>query len=245
MRGGNKPNAVNTYDYSSNKRSSTYTPDTSLLTPKFKNDLQKLGVTATTFDDMPNFDSGFIYADRKLSTLPTKSSRVVKHKQQDEYYGRPWVVILIISIWILMFNKKNKNDKLLNELNNSKKTKEKLNETEDNVITEIDDYFDMKEGSLEIEIEEKEKREKEKKKKEQLLAAAALASRLAKPEIFAPKGYRVTDTKLTNKFSIEWTIYYIDESKPNTKRSFKVSVGSKGMNVGGVGQFKFKWASPI
>ena len=89
------------------------------------------------------------------------------------------------------------------------------------------------------------KKEGEKKKRGQILAAAALALRLKAPTIFAPPGYKVIDMKLTNKFLIEWTIYYVDESKSSIKKSFRVSIGSQRINVGGVGQFKCKWASPI
>lgn len=188
---------------------------------------------------------------RKVATLSTKSSKVIKHRQQDEYYSRPWVIILIISIFILIFNKTRKKNKLLSEMNNSTKTKENPNETEENIVN---DYFDMQEDLIDTETkpEEEERRnsikrkteEEERKKKAQLLAAAALALRLTKPEIFPPKGCRVTDTKLTSKFLIEWTIYYIDESNPIARQWFRVSIGTKYMNTRG-GQFKFKWASPI
>lgn len=82
-------------------------------------------------------------------------------------------------------------------------------------------------------------------KSEKILAASVMALRLQKPTIYAPQGYKVTDVKLTNKLLVEWSVCYVENSKPNVKKYFKASIGTKGMNVGGAGQFKLEWPSPL
>lgn len=82
------------------------------------------------------------------------------------------------------------------------------------------------------------------KARAKVVAAAALAARLKKPEITPPPGYRVIDMKLTNKLLVEWTVYYVEESNPNTKKYLKAKRGLSGVSVGGVGNFRFKWSVP-
>jgi hypothetical protein len=139
----------------------------------------------------------------------------------------------------------NESNESLDERKDSIKARRKAQEEEEE--EEEEQKRAHLKGLLKANQERLEKEKAEKKKRDQILAAAAataLALRLKKPEVFAPQGYRITDMKLTNKFFIEWTIYYIDESKPNEKKYFKASIGSKGINTGGT-LFKFKWASPI
>ena len=146
----------------------------------------------------------------------------------------------------------NESNESLDERKDSIKARRKAQEEELEIEEEEEDEEEEQKrahlkGLLKANQERLEKEKAEKKKRDQILAAAAataLALRLKKPEVFAPQGYRITDMKLTNKFFIEWTIYYIDESKPNEKKYFKASIGSKGINTGGT-LFKFKWASPI
>jgi hypothetical protein len=150
----------------------------------------------------------------------------------------------------LIKNTINESNESLDERKDSIKARRKAQEEELEIEEEDEDEEEEQKrahlkGLLKANQERLEKEKAEKKKRGQILAAAALALRLQKPEVFAPQGYRITDMKLTNKFFIEWRIYYIDESKPNDKKSFKASIGSKGMHVGGTGQFKIKWASPI
>lgn len=172
-------------------------------------------------------------------------------------FGRLWIVILIILSLFLMFKKINKNNNSKKPVKNTiNESNESLDERKDSIkarrkAQEEEEEEEQKrahlKGLLKPNQERLEKEKAEKKKRDQILAAAAaaaLALRLKKPEVFAPQGYRITDMKLTNKFFIEWTIYYIDESKPNEKKYFKASIGSKGINTGGT-LFKFKWASPI
>lgn len=174
-------------------------------------------------------------------------------------FGRLWIVILIILSLFLMFKKINKNNNSKKPVKNTiNESNESLDERKDSIKArrkaqeeEEEEEEEQKrahlKGLLKANQERLEKEKAEKKKRDQILAAAAataLALRLKKPEVFAPQGYRITDMKLTNKFFIEWTIYYIDESKPNEKKYFKASIGSKGINTGGT-LFKFKWASPI
>ncbi|SFV85019.1 Cell division protein FtsK [hydrothermal vent metagenome] len=166
--------------------------------------------------------------------------------------------------WANIFNSTGGVLGAINKNNNSKKpVKNTINESNESLDERKDSIKARRKAQEEEEEEEQkrahlkgllkpnqerlEKEKAEKKKRDQILAAAAaaaLALRLKKPEVFAPQGYRITDMKLTNKFFIEWTIYYIDESKPNEKKYFKASIGSKGINTGGT-LFKFKWASPI
>jgi len=178
----------------------------------------------------------YILLKQKVQDYKESYKDVTNPKKHESSFGHfllkfapiTLATVILIFFWTKAGNYSNSNSKS----NSKSKSKSK---------SEVN-YDKASEESMAIAI--RIKKEDEKKKRGQILATAALALRLKAPTIFAPPGYKVIDMKLTNKFLIEWTIYYVDESKSSIKKSFRVSIGSQRVNVGGVGQFKFKWVVP-
>ena len=183
-----------------------------------------------------------IEIDKKQENITTINIKIDK-KQQNISPINIWFkifFILALASTLLLFTNRSSSTKSTGnfhrETSNSKKS-------DKSAARGFDSSAKEQEQEKEKE-QERIRREEEKKRKVQILAAAALALRLQPPIITAPSGFRVVDMKLASKFFVEWTIYYVEESNPNRRRYFKASIGSSGINTGGV-VFKFKWASPI